>query len=208
MTKAEQREHTRRALIDATMRVIRERGIAGVSTRTIANAAGVAQGLVAYHFGGVSQLVGEACRVSTQERVDAFADRFDAVQSFGDLVTLAEDIHTTERATGNVAVLAQVLAGAQSSPELEEVAAQALALWTDKVEDVLGRLLIDSPFDGIIDPASMSQWVAAEFVGLELMPGGEDRIGPGLARLAATANALDGMGSVARRAVRAALGKR
>lgn len=194
MTKADQTQATRRALIDATMRVIRDRGIAGVSTRTIATEASVAQGLVVYHFGGVGQLVGAACLTSTQERVEAFAAQFEAVDSFAGLVKLAQDVHRVERAAGNVAVLAQALAGAQADAGFAEVTSRSLALWTDQVERVLDRLIPTSSLTLPVTAKDVAQWVAAAFVGLELFPDGSDIVDRALSHFAEVAELLDAGG--------------
>ena len=49
---------TRTRLLDGALETLRTRGIAGVSARTIAAAAGVNQALVFYHFGGVDETAG------------------------------------------------------------------------------------------------------------------------------------------------------
>lgn len=45
-------EASRRALIDAALELFAREGFHGVSTRTLAQAAGVNQAMIAYHFGG------------------------------------------------------------------------------------------------------------------------------------------------------------
>lgn len=50
MTRAEQREDTRKRIIDAAARAFAERGFRAASTRDIAGRAGVNQGLITYHF--------------------------------------------------------------------------------------------------------------------------------------------------------------
>ncbi len=57
MSKRATPDDRRRELIEATVRVLAERGAAGASVRTIAAAAAVSPGLVTHHFGGVDRLV-------------------------------------------------------------------------------------------------------------------------------------------------------
>lgn len=49
-TRAEQRETTRRRIVDAAIDAFAEHGFDGAGTRDIAGRAGVTQGLVTYHF--------------------------------------------------------------------------------------------------------------------------------------------------------------
>ncbi len=57
MSKRATPDDRRRELIEATVRVLAERGAAGASVRTIAAAAAVSPGLVTHHFGRVDRLV-------------------------------------------------------------------------------------------------------------------------------------------------------
>lgn len=51
------RERTRESIVDAAITLFAEKGVAGASIAEITHRAGVAQGLVNYHFGGKEQLV-------------------------------------------------------------------------------------------------------------------------------------------------------
>ncbi len=201
---------TRQRLVEATMETIRSQGIAKVSARTIAATGGVNQALVFYHFGSVSNLLGEACLASTADRVASFSDRLDAVDGFGALVAVARELHAEERAAGNVNVLAQVLAASQSDPELAEITGRALRLWTDRVEQVLARLLAGSPIGELVDARALAHLVSAAFVGLELMGADRHRGRPTCRATPCTgwataAELLDGLGPIARRTLRATL---
>lgn len=59
-TQAERRAHTRTALLDATIGLLAESGYAGVTTRAVANRAGVTPGALQHHFDGKAQLVAAA----------------------------------------------------------------------------------------------------------------------------------------------------
>ncbi|WP_243229039.1 TetR/AcrR family transcriptional regulator [Microbacterium sp. CIAB417] len=53
------RERARESILTAAIEVFAERGVHGATIAEITGRAGVAQGLVNYHFGGKDQLVGE-----------------------------------------------------------------------------------------------------------------------------------------------------
>ncbi|TDC68040.1 TetR family transcriptional regulator, partial [Micromonospora sp. KC606] len=189
---------TRQKLIDGALAAIRAHGIAGVSARTVAAAAGVNQALVFYHFGTVDELLAEACRSVTEARVAVYRDRFAAVRSLRELLDVGRDLHAQEHAQGNVAVLAQLLAGAQADARLAEPTAAALRLWTAEIEAVLRRLLRDSPAAPVAEPAGLARAISAAFVGLELFEG-VDAAGArdalaALDRLAILVEVLDDLG--------------
>lgn len=207
MTEDPRATETRRRLIEATIETIRTQGIAKISARSIAATGKVNQALIFYHFGSVDKLLGEACVVSAGERVDEFRERLATVTTFGRLVEVSRDLHAEEKTRGNVKVLAQMLSASQNNPELAEVTGKALRLWTAEVEKVLTRLLAGSAFDGIVDPPALAQLVSASFVGLEMVDATElvDTPLTGLDQLMTFAEAIDGLGPIARRAVRSTL---
>ncbi|MGN9845688.1 TetR/AcrR family transcriptional regulator [Nonomuraea sp. H19] len=200
---------TRTKLLDAALETLKKQGIAGVSARTIAAAAGVNQALVFYHFGSVDQLLAAACEHGSQQRVALYRDRFAAVTSLRELLDLGRSLHAEERAEGNVAALAQLLAGGQTDAKLAPATAGGLNRWIAEVEQALGRVLAGSPLAEFVDVAGLAKAVAAAFVGLELYEGvdadGAAQAMDALEELAVLVTALEDMGPLVRRAVRAKL---
>ncbi|GAA2581077.1 TetR family transcriptional regulator [Winogradskya consettensis] len=202
---------TQQKLIEGALAAVREHGIAGVSARTIAAAAGVNQALVFYHFGTVDELLSVACRSETETRVAVYRERFAAVSNLRELLDVGRALHEREKTDGNVAVLGQLLAGAQTDERLAASTGAALALWTAEIETVLRRLLDGSPLGMLADPAGLAQAVSAAFVGLELFegvdPDGAAQAFTALEQLAVLAEVVDDLGPVARRALKMRLRK-
>ncbi len=202
---------TRQRLIDGAIETIRAHGLAGATARSIATTAGVNQALVFYHFGTVHDLLQAACLAATQARVEPFAARLDKVTDLRQLLVLGRALHGEERAEGNVMVLAQFLAGAQTDPALAEATAASLRLWIAPVEQALTRLLADSPVAELIDTAGLARAVSAGFIGLELYEGvdaqGAEAALDALDRLAVLIEVVDDLGPVALRALRGKLRK-
>jgi AcrR family transcriptional regulator len=198
---------TRRKLIEGTVGTLRDRGIAGSSARAIAASAGVNQALIFYHFGSVEQLVDVACREMTAERVALYRSRFAAVGSLRELLQLGRELHVAEREAGNVAALAQVLAGAQHDENLAAAARDAIGLWIAEIEAALVRVTAASPIADVADPVGLAQGVAAAFIGIELYEGvnpvGAAAALDTLEQLALLAEVIEDLGPVARRALRA-----
>ncbi|MGW5422089.1 TetR/AcrR family transcriptional regulator [Streptomyces sp. NPDC003943] len=202
-------EETRRKLLEGALEVLVRQGIAKTSARSVATAAGVNQALVFYHFGSMDELLAAACRYGAEQRVAQYRERLRDVGSLSELLAFAREMHVEERAAGQVAVLGQLLAGAQTQPRLGPATAAGLDLWITEIEQVLRRVLAGGPLDGVVDPAGLARAVAASFVGLELYEG-VDPDGAGAAldtleHLGALMAALDGLGPVAQKAVRLAL---
>jgi len=197
---------TRDKLLDATSEVLAGEGIAAASARTIAARAGVNQALVFYHFGSVAELVEAALRRSADLAVATYRNRFDDVTSFTELLALGRELHATERERGNVAQMAQVMAGAQRDETLARAGRYALDQWTRQLEGVLGRLMVDSPLQGLVRPEDLARAVAASFLGLELYEGVDaDGAASALAALESLGRLLElveSLGPVRTRAVR------
>lgn len=196
---------TRQKLLDATLRVLTEQGIAKASARTIATEAGVNQALVFYHFGTIDDLLAAACAYGASTRVDTHRAALRSVGSFAELVAVGREIHAHEEAAGNVTLLGQLLAGAPSHPALAEPTAAGLELWVTEVEEVIGRLLSRSALDGLVDVPGLARALSAAFVGLELYEGvdpeGAARAFDALDQLGGLLSALETLGPIERKAV-------
>lgn len=200
---------TKQKLLEGALRTLTEQGIAKTSARTIAAAAGVNQALVFYHFGSVDELLAAACRHGSEQRVSRYRERLDAVSSLAELLEFGREMHEEERAAGHVAVLGQLLAGAQTQPRLAPATAAGLALWIEEIEKVLVRVLSATPLGEFADPAGLARAVAASFVGIELYEG-VDAVGAGraldaLEQLSVLVAAVEELGPIAQRAMRSRL---
>ncbi|MFI5688864.1 TetR/AcrR family transcriptional regulator [Streptomyces sp. NPDC051636] len=199
-------QETKTRLLEGALRVLTEQGIAKASGRTVAAAAGVNQALVFYHFGSVDELLAAACRYGAEKAVAQYRTRLASVSSLSELLAVGREIHEQERAGGHVALLGQLLAGAQTHAALGPATAAGLDLWIAEIERVLRRVLAATPFGEFTDPASLARAVAASFVGIELYEGvdeaGAHAALDALEQLGALVAALEDLGPVAQRAVR------
>jgi AcrR family transcriptional regulator len=197
---------TQDKLLDAAALVLAEDGVTGVSARSVAGRAGVNQALVFYHFGTVSRLLDATVRRSVDLAVASYRDRLADVGSLGELLTVGRALHESERRDGNVAQMAQVMAGAQSDETLAAAGRYAMDRWSAEVEQVLVRVLPTTPLHGLVEPASLARAVAAGFIGLELYASVDPEAAVGalaaLDALGALVSAFDVLPPVAIRAVR------
>lgn len=191
----------RERLTAATLDVVREAGIAGVSARAVARAGGFSQALIFYHYDSVEDLLVAACHTGARERVDHWAERLRTVRTLSELVDLAEALHADELDHGNVTILAQFIAGAQTHPSLAAATADALQAWIEQIQPMVARLLQDSVLAEFIDPDDVASLVADAFLGIELAATTRDdaalhRRFATLRQLAGVFEALDGLGGI------------
>jgi AcrR family transcriptional regulator len=188
---------------------LREDGMAGLSARVIAARAGVNQALVFYHFGTLNELIDAAVRLAVDESADSYREQLAAVDSLRELLTLGRALHEHERERGNVAMMAQLMAGAQRDPALAAAARYALQRWNTEIEVVIRRVLGSSPLGALTDLSGLTRVVSAGFIGLELYdgvdPAGAAAALDALQDLAAVVEAMDDLGPVGQRALRATL---
>jgi AcrR family transcriptional regulator len=200
---------TRAKLLTAAAETLRADGIAALSARTIATRGDVNQALIFYHFGTVSALVDAAVRASVDDSVAFYREQFAAVTSLVELLHVGRELHEREREAGNVAMMAQLMAGAQNDPVLASAAQYAMSQWTAEIEAVVRRLLIGRPLADVTDPAGLARAISAGFIGLELYEGvdaaGARNALGALEQLGLLVEVIDDLGAVARRAVRSRL---
>jgi AcrR family transcriptional regulator len=194
-------------LLVAAAESLREDGIAGLSARAIANRADVNQALIFYHFGTVGELVEAACRQAVEASAAFYREQFAAVSSLTELLALGRRLHERERAAGNVAMMAQLMSGAQTDPTLASAASYAMARWNEEIEAVVRRVLQGNPLSELTDPAGLARAISAGFIGLELYEGvdpeGAGQAIAALEQLGSLIDVIDDLGPVARRAMRA-----
>ena len=161
---------TKAALRSAALQTLTTRGIAGTSARTIAETAGLSQGLIFYHYGTVNGLLEAAATEITEQRALAYRQRLATVTTLSELAQLARQLHDEEQQLGNVAVMAQLLAGAHTHPELAPVARANYDLLAHEVRDTLHRLLADTALAAALPADHLAHAVSAAFIGIELLP--------------------------------------
>jgi AcrR family transcriptional regulator len=171
-------EETRARLVDAALATLAEVGIAGTSSRAIARRADVNQALVFYHFGSFEGLLAAAARADSERRAARYADRLAEVTTLPQLVEVARELHAIEREEGSVKVLAQLLAGASTTPELSNDLRAAFDPWIEPVQNAVARALESTPLGQLIPTREAAITITSLFVGIELVADLDDATGP------------------------------
>src|ERR1700733_5810245 len=93
---------TRNPLVAAAMESLKVDGFAGSSARSIAERAGLNQGLVFYHFGSVANLLLAALDSVSARRMEHYGEAIDRVVTPTELVDVATDIFKEDLDAGDV----------------------------------------------------------------------------------------------------------
>jgi AcrR family transcriptional regulator len=162
---------TKAALVAGAIAALREVGFAGASAREIADRAGCNQALVFYHFGSVHQLLLAALDEVSVRRLVAYTAIVERAGSLTELIESARTIFSEDLDAGHVAVLVEMITGAQSIPGLGEQVAARLAPWREFAEAAVRKGIAGSPVGFLVPAKELAHAVVAGFLGLELLAG-------------------------------------
>jgi AcrR family transcriptional regulator len=168
-SRTERSTETRAALVAGAIRALSEVGFAGASARDIARRADCNQALVFYHFGSVTELLLAALDDVSGRRLASYAHMLDQASSLTDLIDSARTIFSEDLDAGHVAVLVEMITGAQSTPGLGEQVATRLAPWRDFAESAVRKAVAGSPVAPLLPATELAHGVVAGFLGLELL---------------------------------------
>jgi AcrR family transcriptional regulator len=188
-------DETRARILDAALQALRSDGIAGVSARAIARHGGFNQALIFYHFGSVEGLLVAVARRESERRSALYAPALRQATSLPELVRVARHLHEEEFASGSVAALTQMLAGAARSEDLARGTWDAMEPWTALVGETIERLIADTPYQDLLPVADLTSAVTAMFLGIELYSGLDPDGGDGtlFTTIESVAALVDGM---------------
>ena len=145
---SEQRQQVTVKLMDAAERLLYDVGYAGVTTRAVAQEAGVKHGLVHYYFGSMDELL-----TQTLERfVDQLAEALEALYadpglSFADKWRLGSQFWVDEPASRFPKILLELLAMGWNMRSLQPRLTQVHARFRGIFERHFGRALRDYGLD-------------------------------------------------------------
>ena len=188
--------NTRRALIEAAVKVLKSRGFNGASARAIATEAGVNQALVFYHFGTVAELLLAALDEVSTHRLRRYSTDLAEVMDPASLIALATKVFREDIDSGDISVLAEMIAGSSSAPELAAEVAKRIAPWKDFASVAVESGLASSGLASLLPIGAVSHAAVALYLGLEMLSHLEgDRAGATLlfeqlARLAPVLDAI------------------
>jgi AcrR family transcriptional regulator len=160
---------TRQRLLDGTLVAMREHGVAGISARTIAAAAGVNQALIFYHYGSVQGLLLAVLDRVSERRMAAYGPAFERAQTIPELAILARTIYAEDLENGYVTVLGEMVAGGASDPDLGAEVVLRLQPWIEMVRLKVDQLFAGSPFESVIPSRDIAFAIVALYLGIDML---------------------------------------
>jgi AcrR family transcriptional regulator len=156
-------------IITATIETLRDEGFAGTSARSIARHGGFNQALIFYHFGSVfDALIGALERVSA-ERLAQYQKAVADVPDLRTMLTVAREQYATDVREGHITVLAELLAGASSVPDLGPEMVRCMEPWISFAEESISRFLNGTRLQPLIPVREAANALLAIYLGMELL---------------------------------------
>lgn len=145
--KRESADHRREALIQSTLSLIATGGPEAATVRTIAEAAGVTQGLIRHYFSSKEELVGAAYERHMESLTDATSvvleeDHGSAAGRLAAFVTAALTPPVVDAQA--VALWAGFMHLVQSDPAMRAIHARTYFEFRDRLEILIGEALVEA----------------------------------------------------------------
>jgi AcrR family transcriptional regulator len=160
---------TRDALVSGAISSLTQHGYAGTSARSIAQLAGVNQGLIFYHFGSVSNLLLASLDHVSAERMSKYESRATTSESADHLVDVAMGIFRDDLDSGYVTVLVEMIAGSSSDPELGVEVLNRIGPWISLARAEIEGVMMGSALESLVSAQDVAYTLVATFLGLEML---------------------------------------
>ena len=160
---------TRQALVEAAIETLKTDGFSGASARAIAKRAKCNQALVFYHFNSVVDLLLAALDSVSNSSLKHYSAAVEGVGSLKALVEVAATIFREDLENGYITVLAEMIAGASSTPGLGVEVAARISPWKQFAEQIINSTLSGTALGELIPSGDLAHGAVALYLGLELL---------------------------------------
>lgn len=160
-------DYTRAQLLAAAEAVLHKHGYAGLSTRRVAEQAGVPLSQIHYHFGSKGGLVISVFEYQNEKLLGRQTEMFGSAIPLWKQWEQACNFLDDDLASGYVRILQELIAAGWSDPDIAAAVRPQLARWS-KVLASVARDAADR-FDGLgpFSPDELGALVSAAFLGAE-----------------------------------------
>jgi len=173
LTRLERRDRatgeTRTSIVDAARRALLGDGYVALSTRRVAELAGVPLSQIHYHFGSKRQLILAVLAAENERLLDRQARMFDSPDPLWVRWDRACDYLEEDLASGYVRILQEMIAAGWSDPEVATEVRGMMSGWYGLLADVARREQERGGDLGPFTPEEVAALMALPFVGAEEM---------------------------------------
>jgi AcrR family transcriptional regulator len=163
---------TAQTIVDAALATLKEDGFAGASSRAIARRGGFNQALVFYYFGSLEGLLLAALEQASNERLERYRPAVADVGTLDELIPVMADLWEQDKASGQVRVVSQMVAGAVNRPELAGRVVALMEPWVDLARETVQRVV-----PSVVPAREAADAIVTFYLGVNLMtnldPGAE-----------------------------------
>jgi AcrR family transcriptional regulator len=163
------KSETRTILLEATKKVLRQKGYAGLSTRDVAVAAGVPLSQIHYHFGSKDALVLALLEHQNARLLERQEATFATDLPLWKRWEKACDYLDEDLASGYVRVLQEMIAVGWSNPEIATAVRGFLSGWYALIERVVKEAVVHLGPVGRLKPDDIATLVGNAFIGSEAL---------------------------------------
>ena len=167
-TRGADAEQTKKALASAAFDSLRYDGFRGTTARSIAARSGSNQAGIYYHFGGIEPLLLEALKQSSARRLDRYREELEGKTDLVQLLDSLERLYVEDVESGHMAVLAQMMGGITTMPELREGLNSVIDPWTSFVEEQIREIAAKYPAGALVPAKDLADLLLSVVTGLEL----------------------------------------
>ncbi|WP_327003291.1 TetR/AcrR family transcriptional regulator [Dactylosporangium sp. NBC_01737] len=163
------RTETRERILRAAVDTLATQGFSTTTARAIAATGGFAPGVIYYHFEDLEDLLLAAMRYTSDSRMDRYTTRTLDVRGAAALLPVLRELYDEDVATGHIAAVQELVAGAVGSTRLADGVRAEVRRWEDFTEALIARLLGDTPFAALIPGREAAMAAMAFYLGLEML---------------------------------------
>lgn len=158
---------TARSILHAAKESLLDTGLNGLSTRSIAEAAGVPLSQIHYHFGSKQRLVLAVLEAENERLLERQQQMFESDLPLWKQWEQACDFLDDDLDSGYVRVLHEMIAAGWSDPEIAAVVWRQLSGWQDLLAGVARRAAAKLGGLGPFTPEEIGALAGAPFLGAE-----------------------------------------
>ena len=160
---------TKAGVLAAAKAALIESGYSQLSTRRIAEIAGVPLSQIHYHFRSKQNLVLEVLAEENAQLLARQADMYSADQPLWKQWEQACDFLDRDLDSGYVRVLQEMMAAGWSDPEIAQAVRTYLEGWFSLLRDVAESATTRLRTEVLVDPTNLASLVGAAFLGAEAL---------------------------------------
>ena len=131
----------RRRLLDAAATLLATKGYASATARAIGDEAGCNQALVFYHYGTLNELLLAALDASSRDRLQRYRAELENASGLRDVLGVARTLYQTDRESGHINLVAQMMAGGVVDRDLGRQVADRIEPWVELTRHAIHKAL-------------------------------------------------------------------